>query len=1128
MESVRNHIENHIREITQFAMNDLLVDISNKSSVFECDTQKSEEFKITPTAELKTILKSAENHFKETGISPLCLSVGAMSWLVKSKLVETPIFLIPLDFKKSKIEEDLTFTLSDSGFIFNPFLVNTFKEIYELELPEIDFSIDIIHQFETWVQSLNLDFQFTEKYTIGNFHHHRFQILRDLEELSLVDDLNENVQQLLGKEDVKSDYFFEFDRQLLYASDNDHLDVLETIQQENCVIQGPPGTGKSQVLTNILGKSLNQGLSTLVISEKRVALEVLQKKLSKFGLDDFTFVTTSETNASDFLKSLEQTWYKMDTIFPRRTNNLLLSEQYKDYLQLQLDLLSKKELVGGVTFDEFHQLSKEIDFTNANYFSDVPFVSEWLVDQKSIQEIYTNKSNLALQFLPFHVVKSAQFLTFDQLVIEWKKMFELLQNIYSFDTLFSLDEVIKKAAICQLIENESKKNYFKLLIPNSPQQKKYKSLRKRYLKLKNEVDLIENEKQNWKEFPSQNETEYLLSNLENGSFWNKRKARKRINQLANSSFIDHQIALRNWKEYLDKNNSLSLIKNEFCEIELNEPEIDLTIIDLLILQIKANDWELYLTIPEIERKRLSDCHVSLGQLKSNLKTYFSLSETQSISFVFESIETYFSEVIRLQKKLELLSERSYKLLSKCENFPEYEQVLFKGNWINFERYFPELAQFNFQKIGIKISEIIQLEEEENKLFGEQIIQKIQDQFQKYHTLLQSSTVRLSEEEKAFKKRLKKGKSILVKEFSKTRNHPSIRELLKTEAVEWIKILKPIWLSNPVQVSTCFPLKANLFDIVLFDEASQIPLTNALGSIHRGKRIIVAGDDQQMGPSSFFKVGSTDVVDLLHQSNFYWKTISLQHHYRSQFPSLIQFSNTHFYSNSLIAYPSAKQNHQPLNWYYCEKGIYKDNQNLEEAKVVAGIIESRLKSSLKENSIGIVAFSESQLAAIWKALPTEQQLLLQDKIDQNLTFFKSLENVQGEECDELIISLGYARNEEGDFHMRFGPLNQKNGNKRLNVLLTRAKETIHFVSSVKSSDFKLTENESIRLLKLFLAQIETQEEKSIPMFPHHLKPIVDFGNNTVTFQSIVQQLSNVNELVTLQRVLENRGWKVCFQ
>jgi hypothetical protein len=561
-------------------------------------------------------------------------------------------------------------------------------------------------------------------------------------------------------------------------------------------------------------------------------------------------------------------------------------------------------------------------------------------------------------------------------VIEWKKSFELLQNIYSFDTLFSLDEVIKKAAICQLIENESKKHYFKILIPNSPQQKKYKSLRKRYLKLKNEVDLIENEKQNWKEFPSLNETENLLLNLENGSFWVKRKARKRINQLAKSPFIEQHIALLNWKQYLEKNNSLSLIKNEFCEIYINEPEIDLAIIDLLILQIKANDWELYLTISEIERKRLSDYHVSLGQLKSNIKTYFSLSETQSISFVFESIETYFSEVIRLQKKVELLSERSYKLLSICENFKEYEQVLFKGNWINFERYFPELAQFNPAKIGTKISEIIQLEEEENKLFGEQIIQKIQDQFQKYHALLQSSTVRLSDEEKAFKKRLKKGKSILVKEFSKTRNHPSIRELLQTEAVEWIRILKPIWLSNPVQVSTCFPLDANLFDIVVFDEASQIPLTNALGSIHRGKRIIVAGDEQQMGPSSFFKVGSTDVVDLLHQANFYWKTISLQHHYRSKFPALIQFSNTHFYSNSLIAYPSAKQNHQSLNWHYCEKGIYKENQNLEEAKVVAGIIESSIKSSSKENSIGIVAFSESQLTAIWKALPTEQQLLLQ--------------------------------------------------------------------------------------------------------------------------------------------------------
>ena len=157
-------------------------------------------------------------------------------------------------------------------------------------------------------------------------------------------------------------------------------------------------------------------------------------------------------------------------------------------------------------------------------------------------------------------------------------------------------------------------------------------------------------------------------------------------------------------------------------------------------------------------------------------------------------------------------------------------------------------------------------------------------------------------------------------------------------------------------------------------------------------------------------------------------------------------------------------------------------------------------------------------------------LITDKIESGTLFFKALENVQGEECDHLIISLGYSKNKEGEFQMRFGPLNQKNGSKRLNVLLTRARKSIDFVASVTSKDFKISENESINLLRLFLIQIEENKinQKNNFQFPYNLQPIIKQKSSysEVNFSSIYSYISNARELVTFQRVLKNRDWKTC--
>ena len=163
--------------------------------------------------------------------------------------------------------------------------------------------------------------------------------------------------------------------------------------------------------------------------------------------------------------------------------------------------------------------------------------------------------------------------------------------------------------------------------------------------------------------------------------------------------------------------------------------------------------------------------------------------------------------------------------------------------------------------------------------------------------------------------------------------------------------------------------------------------------------------------------------------------------------------------------------------------------------------------------------------IWNNLSAKTQDKLTNRIDDNTAFFKALENVQGDECDHLLISFGFSKNENDELHHRFGPMNTANGRKRLNVLVTRAKETISFYCSIKSTDFKLSENESVNLLRQWVQFSETYLESEHHHFPHQLNPIEK--GNTLIFKSIQNQLSSAKELVTLQNVLKKSGWKIEF-
>jgi superfamily I DNA and/or RNA helicase len=462
-------------------------------------------------------------------------------------------------------------------------------------------------------------------------------------------------------------------------------------------------------------------------------------------------------------------------------------------------------------------------------------------------------------------------------------------------------------------------------------------------------------------------------------------------------------------------------------------------------------------------------------------------------------------------RLQLLSTETFELFKTRLSITDMDAFVHQYHWNAFVSNHPFMVNFDMNDFKHSIKKQLKSIHQESSDLSVFLVEHQARKFAEFQRLLSVPLSKLNEGEKAFRATLRKGKSILVKEFAKTRNHLSIRELRSSEAKHWVDVLKPIQLSNPSSLASIYPMEKDQFDLVIFDEAGQIPLSYALGALQRSKRVLVAGDHQQMSPSSYFRQSEELIIDVLHQSAYYLSNVMLTHHYRSRDARLIAFSNRYFYGGRLrtFAEKSIDKNHLKLT--YVPNGQYSEGVNVNEAKVVAQLIEKALLSSEK---YGVVAFSEAQLNTIQANMSPKAQQRLEEAIENDRFFFKALEQVQGEECDHLIVGFGYGKNKEGKFDMRFGPINLKNGEKRLNVLFSRARKSIHFVTSVESSDFSSSKNEGVQRLKDWFMYIEEQTKRS-----------EEITDSSLSFQSLIEEEESFLSFVNRYRVLSQRNWEL---
>ncbi|MCY2927442.1 MAG: AAA domain-containing protein, partial [Planctomycetota bacterium] len=334
----------------------------------------------------------------------------------------------------------------------------------------------------------------------------------------------------------------------------------------------------------------------------------------------------------------------------------------------------------------------------------------------------------------------------------------------------------------------------------------------------------------------------------------------------------------------------------------------------------------------------------------------------------------------------------------------------------------------------------------------------------------------------------------------------LREAIELGIPDGLMTFRPCWLTNPETAARLFPLSPGLFDVVIFDEASQCPLEQAIPAIYRANRVIVSGDEKQLPPTSFFKADAiaddettaseaedeeaTDqevdhraqrirklsVDSLLRADNLLDAAVDmlpaecLLVHYRSEHPALINFSNRAFYQGRLEMPPgraSLGMCAPPIEYHFVTDGILVDRTNAKEAQKVVELLEKLWDTDEQPPTVGVVTFNQLQRELIENlleaacnrnprlAVAMERELSRKDG-NQDVGFFvKNLENVQGDERDIMVFSTTFARPQTGQFSRRFGPVGAVGGERRLNVAITRQKKRVMVVSSMPINEIAPT-------------------------------------------------------------------------
>ena len=953
------------------------------------------------------------------------------------------------------------------------------------------------------------------------------------------------------EEDIDSRLEYQNMYQVLDADSSQIAAIQDVKAGRNLVVEGPPGTGKSQTIVNLIAELLAEGKSVLFVSEKMAALDVVKDRLTSVGLGKFVLELHShKTRRKKFLKDLQ----KATNVRAQDPLNIDQTIRKLETLRRQLDdysqIIHKPSFAVNLSPFQLYGMKEAADdhFARKNMimplvrFSSPETISlkdldDMVIALQNLAELYQTiskenpwskcapKSLLPADLREIEMLINDTLYSLDNFLVERGRVYD----VYGIKKPDTLNEFNNSLSAFQIIKSQNAE----LIDGEILKSGAWNSNNDDAFRLIKELEMYQKHAESLKKFNQsifQADIDRLIYELRNISnkkfrFFNNKQHIELVGRYYAVSVpgsIDDIIA-----DLQDAKAVIKIRKN----LEANET---------LGRKYFGAYWHLNADINDLKtiaRWMLEfSALVREGTFSENTielmsKDLYDIKPERDLADYIDAGERFVRDLTKLKDKLNPRSKLIFKRETGDVSFEAWQEQLYKwrgqlsslhlwSQYLNAKKalngsdvgmFVDSIERRNIKKDDVKslvegnfadsLLNILFVENQELSTFiGELHENRIREFKDLDKQILLLNRKRIyhklnSNIPKIFGGTEDPQAKILAGEFTRKSGHMPVRKLLE-KAGGMIKQIKPCFMMSPLSIAQYLdPTNEELqFDVVIFDEASQVKPEDALGAFMRGKTAVVMGDTQQLPPTSFFdqmadadsdedEATSLDMESILHLCKLSFPVRMLKWHYRSRHESLITVSNREFYDDDLLVYPSPSHDDPELGlkFHYNPNTAYErgsSSANPLEAEDVVDEIFNHFEKYGDTKSLGVGTFSVAQKNAILEALevrrkqhPEFEPLFSENKEER--FFVKNLETIQGDERDVILISVGYGYDNDRKLSLNFGPLNQDGGERRLNVLITRAREKCVVFSNFKAYDMHLTANPpyGVKALREFLEYAE---------------------------------------------------------
>ena len=1141
---------------------------------------------------LQVIYSTTRREMEESGANTLYLACGFLKWHrdnAPDKQYLAPILLIPVRLTRPSIKSGFVLRGYDEETRINLTLLEYLKTEYELTIPELEgdlptdnYGLDtqLIFNMVRRAITSKEGWEVVETCSLGSFSFTKYLMWKDL--VSRRDDLMKNavIRQIADENRTPFPEQKDFpapagldndvDAQNIYtpmSSDSSQLSaIIAAGRGKNFVLIGPPGTGKSQTITNMIAHCLGHGKTVLFVAEKSAALNVVHRRLKHIGLDDFCLELHShKANKKDalaqFKKSVDCVTRKQDgqsrwgeSVYSMASTryqlNLLPWEMHKTYPD------------GSCLYGDLCTIARHDRLPVLPLVEDDPLT----MGRERLLELRDAVAELAHHFqlveqVPDMVLASLRNRDYNS---AWENSLAETLTQYAHDcTQLAIYTEQFHAAICGAVRRERLAGLLPLL---ESWQKEPQNATAALLPgaaqgtLATLARMLEHAEK-CREMKSGLTLPYPDSTLDEPELDSMLRQCK---ELTISNAVTRWLGMRKIARFL-KGQALSPSTPDCLS--------DLTRLVALRNERNALSAINQTSLPEHLRKgsALTREDVQAATTEASRLAALSPEDTGDLRMLLAQPDLLPTQSNASGRALTLMGEASRRVSETAgklrdllgKDLPPDSAATWVDSILANREHWREICLWN--KVAAAAGEtgcqavaehlamrtippqeavaalLVSLADkrihavaDSSEILGSFISRlhegRIKDFEQKDHDLQSITTTHIKAmlaQRASSIADFGSETSILHREMMKQRAHMPLRQLLSS-IPHITPLLKPCMLMSPLSVAQYLDSDREPFDVVIFDEASQIPVWDAIGAIARGKSAVIVGDPRQMPPTSFFsrcKMEDTDeatdgdmesILDECRACGI--PELNLAWHYRSKSESLIAFSNKKYYDNGLVTFPAPVTEDMAITYHYVEGGTYEPGQsrriNQAEARQLVDHVLGTLRQPdfryTEATSIGIVTFNGQQQALI------EAMLLEERAKDDSLEaffsednpeaiFVKNLENVQGDERGIIYFSTTFGYDDAGKLSMNFGPLNLLGGERRLNVAITRARCAMHLFTSLLPEDIDLsrTTARGAADLKDFLSYAKT---------------------GTSCFKSTQEQAGLTGLADRLASELEIRGWK----